>query len=75
MVENEADAQQNFNFSDLREQLDGVLTGETRENLTGPMALVCCLYLANEKGLELVQEEGQMDDFQILHPEATKSKH
>ena len=73
IVENDAEVPEtNFKFSDLREQLDSVLTGETRENLTGPMALVCCLYLANEKGLELVQEDGQMDDFKIIHPEGQK---
>ena len=38
------------------------------ENLTPAMALVCVLYLANEKNLELEQAEGSDHDFIIKAP-------
>jgi condensin complex subunit 2 len=64
---------ESFNFSDLREKLQTVLTGETRENLTPSMALVCVLYLANEKGLELEQTDGSLTNFAIKHPDLLKN--
>jgi len=54
-----------YDFSKLRNELDDCLDGDDRKNLTTSMSLVCLLYLANEQGLELVQEDGNFKDFTI----------
>ena len=62
-----------YTFNDMREELKSVLTGDTRENLTPAMSLVCLLYLANEKGLELKQEPGNLSNFAIVAPKDQKT--
>jgi len=57
-------------FSELRLDLDDKLEGDNRENLTPAMALVCVLYLANEKNLELEQNDEMNNDFLIRAPQA-----
>ena len=70
--ENLENSEHSYNFSDLRNELDGILTGDTKDNLTPSMALVCVLYLANERGLELEQSDN-LTDFNIKHPEIIKN--
>lgn len=70
-IENEADEpEMNLGattFTDMQEELQSKLEGENKENLTPAMALVCVLYLANEKGLEL--EQTSESNFLIKAPE------
>jgi len=70
-IENEAEEPEaNFGtttFTDMQEELQSKLEGENKENLTPAMALVCVLYLANEKGLEL--EQTSESNFLIKAPE------
>jgi len=54
-----------YDFTKLRNDLDECLDGDDRKNLTTSMSLVCLLYLANERGLELIQEDGNFKDFKI----------
>jgi hypothetical protein len=59
-------------FTDMQQELQSVLTGEDKDNLTPAMALVCVLYLANEENLELEQTTDR--DFIIKAPNTPSQK-
>ena len=63
---NEADEMELMTFRQLRSDLNDVLDGEDKQNLTTGMSLGCVLYLANEKGLEL--KSTSLNDFTIYKP-------
>ena len=52
-------------FLQLREDLNDVLEGDDKKNLTTGMSLGCVLYLANENGLEL--QNTSLSDFTIIY--------
>ncbi|KAJ8947872.1 hypothetical protein NQ318_010018 [Aromia moschata] len=58
-----------MNFSNMYEHLPDRLTGNTREELSCPLAFVALLHLANEQNLQLKQLPGYKD-FHIRGPTA-----
>lgn len=58
------DQDESHSFKEMYQTLPGRLSHDANKNLSVPIAFVCLLYLANEKGLHLTASE-DMADFSI----------
>merc|ERR1719427_772709 len=50
-----------YTFRTMYQELPSKITTNMAKNLSGPIAFVCMLYLANEKNLELTSTESMND--------------
>lgn len=57
-------------FSDIYKELPKFISGQTLDNLSVPMALVCLLYLVNDKSLS-IQSQEDLRNFSVYRSESS----
>lgn len=70
LKKNEKETNPAGNFSEILDSLPQQFSPETLKDISVPYCFICLLHLANEKGLQLKQEKGKLNELIIQLPQA-----